>query len=280
MSSNEPVEYVLWSYTPSVAGGVIASLVFCALFLFHSWRLFRTKLWFCTPFVVGALFETIGYAARAAAANDSESITPYVIQSLLILLAPILFAASIYMILGRLIRMVEGERYSMVRVKWLTKIFVSGDVLCFLMQSTGGGLMAKAENQDNVDMAENIILGGLVLQILIFGFFVVVASVFHKRLAHNPTPASYDMNWKRFMLALYTVSALITARNFARCVEYGMGKEGYLLQNEWCLYIYDFLLMFICLIVSIIWYKLSAQDTRVRGNNMHSLGQQNYGPNK
>lgn len=128
------------------------------------------------------------------------------------------------MILGRLIRMVEGERYSMVRVKWLTKIFISGDALCFLMQSTGGGLMAKAENQDDLNMAENIILGGLVLQVLIFGLFVVVASVFHKRLAHNPTPASYEVDWKRFMLALYTVSGLITARNFARCVEYGMGK--------------------------------------------------------
>lgn len=58
-------------------------------------------------------------------------------QSLLILLAPALFAASIYIILGRIILMTDGERYSLVRQKWLTKIFVAGDVLSFLMQGSG-----------------------------------------------------------------------------------------------------------------------------------------------
>ena len=58
-------------------------------------------------------------------------------QSLLILVAPALFAASIYIILGRIILLVDGERYSLVRLKWLTKIFVAGDVLSFLLQGSG-----------------------------------------------------------------------------------------------------------------------------------------------
>jgi hypothetical protein len=62
---------------------------------------------------------------------------PYVMQSSLLLIAPALFAASIYMTLGRIIVLVNGEKYSIIRVNWLTKIFVAGDVLSFLMQSSG-----------------------------------------------------------------------------------------------------------------------------------------------
>jgi hypothetical protein len=58
-------------------------------------------------------------------------------QSLLILLAPALFAASIYIILGRIILLVDGERYSLMRQKWLTKAFVAGDLFSFLLQMSG-----------------------------------------------------------------------------------------------------------------------------------------------
>lgn len=67
--------------------------------------------------------------------------TPYVIQSLLTLLGPSFFAASIYMILGRIIRLTDGERHSMIKSTWLTKIFVLGDVLSFFVQSGGESLL-------------------------------------------------------------------------------------------------------------------------------------------
>lgn len=84
--------------------------------------------------------ETIGYVGRILSARENYgdwTLGPYIIQSLLILLAPAFFAASIYMILGRLIVLVDGESHSPIRVKWLTKIFVGGDVLSFLAQSAG-----------------------------------------------------------------------------------------------------------------------------------------------
>jgi hypothetical protein len=62
---------------------------------------------------------------------------PYIMQSVLLLVAPALFAASIYMELGRIVLMVDGERSLFIRRTWLTKLFVTGDVLSFLMQSSG-----------------------------------------------------------------------------------------------------------------------------------------------
>ncbi|KAK8155238.1 hypothetical protein BKA80DRAFT_283080 [Phyllosticta citrichinensis] len=43
----------------------------------------------------------------------------------------------IYMILGRIILLTEAEPLSMMRKRWLTKFFVIGDVIAFLVQAMG-----------------------------------------------------------------------------------------------------------------------------------------------
>lgn len=86
-----------------------------------------------------SIVELVGYGARSASARQAPDFTlmPYIMQSLLLLLGPSFFAASIYMVLGRVIRLTGGERHSLIRPSWLTKIFVVGDVLSFFVQSGG-----------------------------------------------------------------------------------------------------------------------------------------------
>ena len=55
----------------------------------------------------------------------------------MILCAPALTAASIYMILGRIIRLVDGAHHSPIPLKWLTWIFVIGDLLSLNIQGAG-----------------------------------------------------------------------------------------------------------------------------------------------
>lgn len=62
---------------------------------------------------------------------------PYVIQNVFLLVAPAFMAASIYMILGRIILLTDGEMHAVIKRRWSTKLFVSGDVLSLLMQSSG-----------------------------------------------------------------------------------------------------------------------------------------------
>ncbi|KAH7128329.1 RTA1 like protein-domain-containing protein [Dendryphion nanum] len=250
------VEYVLWQYTPSIAGGIVACIAFFLLTGFHAFRLFKNRTWFCIPFVIGGLFEAIGYAGRAAASQDTVSKTPYIVQSVLILIAPILFAASIYMILGRLMTRTDTGSLSIIRPSRVTKLFVAGDVICFFIQSGGAGMLVKAKDRDDVKLGENVILGGLILQIAIFGFFVVVAGTWQKRLeAYNGAAGrTIDINWKKYIRLLYAASACITIRNACRVVEYGMGRDGYLLTNEWPLYIYDCLMMILTMAICTVWY--------------------------
>ncbi|KAK6221119.1 hypothetical protein LQW54_001692 [Pestalotiopsis sp. IQ-011] len=158
---------------------------------------------------------------------------PYIIQSVLLLLGPTLFAASIYMILGRLVVLLEAEQYSMIRPRWLTKVFVLGDVLSFFAQGGGGGMLTQAKTADDVTLGEHIIIGGLFAQIIFFGFFMIVALVFHRRISNHPTRGALmtDAPWKQLIYTLYHSSGLI--------MTYIMGSNGLLMSKELYLHCLD-----------------------------------------
>jgi hypothetical protein len=73
----------------------------------------------------------------SASESPNWTLGPYIMQTLLLLVAPALYAASIYMILGRIILLTDGEHHSLISKRWLTKIFVTGDVVSFMMQGAG-----------------------------------------------------------------------------------------------------------------------------------------------
>jgi hypothetical protein len=138
-------DFILYNYTPSLAAAVVFVVLFLIATFGHAFLAFRHNLKFLIAFIVGGFFEVVGYVARAVNANQAPSYStiPYALQSLFILLGPSLFAASIYMILGRIIRLVEGDSNSLIRASRLTKIFVCGDVISFLIQSGGKKLFQR-----------------------------------------------------------------------------------------------------------------------------------------
>ncbi|KAK7053344.1 envelope glycoprotein [Paramarasmius palmivorus] len=243
--------FVLYHYVPSLPAALIFTAILGLSSAAHTWQIVRTKTWYFIPMLIGVLMEAIGYVGRIMSHYDNMALGPYIMQTLLILIAPALIAASIYMILGRLIVMVEGEEYSLVRIKWLTKTFVLGDVVSFLMQSAGGGLMAA--NYEMMHTGERIIIVGLIVQLLWFGFFIVTSFVFHIRIARSPTSASLrhqaPVSWKTMLYVLYAASLLIMIRSIFRLVEYIQGNGGYLLRHEAYLYIFDAVLMSIAVIL-------------------------------
>lgn len=202
--------------------------------------------------------EAIGYVGFAIAHDKTDQLLPFIIQSVFILVAPALFAATVYMILGRLIvRVPSGPSCSLIRPSWLTKTFVFGDVFSFLLQSSGGGMMAMEGKQD---LGQNILLVGLFVQIVMFGLFVVVAVAFHVRYARMlavsgaygsgatsaaGSSAPAGVPWLKVLYMLYAVSLLIMVRSIFRVIEYLLGQDGYPLNNQWTLFVFDSLLMFL-----------------------------------
>ena len=160
------------------------------------------------------------------------------------------------MYLGRIVHAVGGEKHCIVPARFVTRIFVIADIICFLIQAGGGGMLAKAKAASSVKLGENMILGGLILQIIMFGFFVVVAAIFQARRRRDTSAqGGSDLPWQRLLATLYGVSGLITLRNIIRTVEYGQGSEAYLLTHEWTLYLFDALLMATVLAICLFWYR-------------------------
>jgi len=95
--------------------------------------------------------EIGGYIARSKSSGEAPDYTlvPYIIQSLLLLVAPALFAASIYMELGRLVLMTSGEHALCIRRTRLTKIFVIGDILSFFLQAGGTTVLSRFRTQNS-----------------------------------------------------------------------------------------------------------------------------------
>lgn len=251
-------EFKFYRYEPSVAANAVFVALFGLATAGHTFVLVKRRTWYFIPFVIGGLFETIGYIGRIISAKETPTgtytLSPYIMQTLLILLAPPLLAASIYMVLGRLIRMLQAEQYSLVRINWLTKVFVLGDVLSFLAQSAGGGILATAKSKSDQKMGDNVALAGLGIQVVFFGLFIVTTIVFHIRINKQPTSASLGAiaPWRRLIWVLYVSSAFIMIRSVFRMVEFGMGNSGILQQNEGYLFGMDGALMFL-VCASLLW---------------------------
>lgn len=137
--ASEGSDFNIYLYDPSLPAAIIFVVLFLLISLLHIYQLIRKRTWYFMPLVVGGIVECIGYVGRIISSRQSPNWTlgPFIMQSVLLLVAPALIAASIYMVLGRIIVTIDGEKYSLIKKKWLTKIFVAGDVLSFLVLSVG-----------------------------------------------------------------------------------------------------------------------------------------------
>ena len=205
--------------------------------------------------------EIGGYVVRIMGHNNPCNENTEITQKILLLVAPSVFAATIYMILGRTILAVHGAHLSPIKPSLLTKVFVVGDIICFFVQLTGGAIMSGGGSRTS--LGRTIILVGLGLQITLFGLFVFVAYVFHTRLQVQRTEASHrpEIKWQIMLTILYVVSGIIMFRNIFRVVETSGGKSGYLLKNEWPLYVFDAIPMVSVVAIILYWYPTLIRPT-------------------
>ncbi|KAH8812684.1 RTA1 like protein [Xylogone sp. PMI_703] len=249
---SHPSDFKLFYYSPSLGAAIIFVILFFGTTLLHTYQLLRTKTLFFIPFLIGGYFESVGYIFRAITCNQTPNweIGTYIAQFLLPLIAPALFAASIYMELGKIIVILHGEKYAIIRVKWLTKVFVTGDIISFLVQAAGGGIMGN-KTTSGYTTGSHVVVTGLAIQLIFFGFFVISSAVFHSRILRTPTPRSLDkgIQWQTHIYALYMASTLILIRSVYRLIEFTQSNGSYLVSHEVYYYIFDALLMFTTMIL-------------------------------
>jgi hypothetical protein len=143
---------------------------------------------------------------------------PYAFCAMATLLAPALFAASIYMTLGHLVRTIKAQSLLTMPERWIMGLFVGGDISPFTIQGGGCGLMVM-KNVKYVEIGEKVVVAGLAIQIVKFGLFGVTSLLLHLRRRQQSYKIIRNKNWEPGLYMLYAVSALIMIRS--------------IFQNEW-----------------------------------------------
>ncbi|KAK6856621.1 hypothetical protein PG995_006808 [Apiospora arundinis] len=246
--------FSFYRYEPSVAAAVLFCILFLASALLHFWQMYRTRSWFLGALVAGCFTECLGYAARTASAREEPGcwkMMPYIIQSVFILLSPALFSASIYVVLGRIVKLTDGDAHVVIKNRYITKTFVTGDLICLFLQCAAGGLMGGSRaNPALYKIGNGVIIASLILQLIWFALFVVVASLFHRSMRMVPTAEARrpDVRWQSYLCTLYIVSFFVMVRSLFRATEYIEGSDGFLQRSEALFYVFDSLIMVLAVV--------------------------------
>lgn len=104
-----------------------------------------------------------------------------------------------------------------------------------------------------------VIVAGLCIQLLFFGAFLLSSVLFHRRILKSPTSQSertlqvqrdiWPRDWRGLLYACYVVSGLILVRSIYRLIEFAQGNDGYLIDHEVFLYVFDAVMMVIVMVI-------------------------------
>ncbi|KAJ5489215.1 hypothetical protein N7539_004105 [Penicillium diatomitis] len=246
-------------FLPLVIGGICTST-----YVGSAMYRFRTRLEHCipVPYPLSRLLtgiktgESFGYYGRAWSHHDRTDIRSWALQEMLILCAPPLIAATIYIVLGRIIRAFDAEHLSSMRPKRMTLVFVLNDVICFCTQLGGAGVQVTGD-ANIMNIGKKVVLAGLIFSLLVFIIFVAVAVSFHRRLQRQPTAvlgANPDLSWKRYMWSLYVACAALAIRNLVRTIQFGANRTADINTKEVYIYVFDAFLMALSMGVMVVYH--------------------------
>ncbi|KMU84784.1 parasitic phase-specific protein PSP-1 [Coccidioides immitis H538.4] len=96
--------------------------------------------------------------------------------------------AGIYFTLSRIVT-TFGADNSRIRPLWYPRIFIPCDIIALSLQGAGGGIASSSEDPDGADLGKNIMIAGLVAQVVTLSAFILLAVDFSIRA--YPTHAQH-----------------------------------------------------------------------------------------
>ena len=136
-------------------------------------------------------------------------------------MAPAFWSAAIYLTLKHEVN-VLGQQYSPLKAEWYPYIFVSCDIISLILQGAGGGLAATAKTQNASAVGSNVMMAGIVWQVVTLTMFGLMSVHFLLRIKGAPkdrltVKAQKVWNSRKFWMFFWGIFvAFITT--YARCV--------------------------------------------------------------
>jgi len=278
MSKDEKIDLYGDKY-PSKIPVYIFAFLFTVFTFVHIGNMIKHRGWFFIPFILGGLLMSVGYHAKHLSLNDRTNFAKAAIAEIGILVAPALNAASLYMMLGRLILLrPQKPRLSIIGRRWITAIFVIADILSFFVQGIGIGSIVsqndikKGEKPDEKVRRNGmkIVVVGACIQVIALLLFILSTIIFHKRekkhyggsniidpkMDHGMKKTKLFLvkngegaDWHILLTVMYVTSGLILLRSVFRAIEFLPSLADKLMGAEWALYCLDSLPMWFVMVV-------------------------------
>lgn len=215
-----------FNYIPTLPGNAIYVVIFFAFLIGQLGLGIKFKTWgYMTAMVLGLLLEVVGYGGRIMIHNNPFNGDAFLISLVTLTIAPAFLTASIYLCLGRIIN-VYGENLSYFQSRTYTIVFCTFDFICLILQAAGGAIASMAKTQKSSDLGKNIMLAGLIFQVIALIAFTIACAEFGWRVIGNkgrwnPKYRSIvrSVLFKSFLVGLFTATITILIRSIFRCVE-------------------------------------------------------------
>ncbi|KAL9589918.1 MAG: hypothetical protein Q9203_001273 [Teloschistes exilis] len=257
-------DFSLYPYAPSKVAPIILLAAFFLSTIHHIYLNIHYKSWKITGTLPwGGLLFIAGFALREVSAFDTHSLPLFIASTVLLLVAPPVYALTNYIVLGRTLYYVPY--LSPIHPGRVISTFVGLDAVIGALTGNGGARVANADaTPSDIQVGKDLLRASILLQVISFFLFVVLEYVFHRRciragiLAPKPN-ADANKNaqkLRRILYLMYISSVIISSRHIFRVVDVWQGYTGYLEQHEWPLYVFDGAFMFANTVMLNIWHPM------------------------
>lgn len=200
---------------------------------------------------------------------------PYTVQAFFILVAPNLFAASIYHSLEALTIASGINHLCVLEPRLTTRLFLLGDGLAFAALIAGCGFVDSDFFQGAIRCGNYLIIAGLILQTLLLWVFTGFTVVFLVRLSRRKSYATQDQDRlkkvKKLLMLICTGAQIIAGRNMFRLTTTAMNPTGYMAEHEWTFYVFDGVQLAQVMIINLAWYHCRLDDLALIPRDASSL---------
>lgn len=173
----------------------VFTAVFGTLLIVHGYLTIVSGYWyFGSSFLIGAGLTFAGYLARCISVGNELDENPFLCQFICLTISPAFIMAGIYYMLGRML-IFHGDRFSLLRPRWFSYIFIACDVFSIVIQAIGGGVAGGAlENKESTQTGTHIMVAGLAFQVFSMSLFYTLLSQFViKSYFHNTDQVSFSV---------------------------------------------------------------------------------------
>jgi RTA1 like protein len=238
-----------YGYRPSIALNSILLALFTVALIASTAQTTIYRSWWIIPLIIGLIFEVSGYAARVYATSKLERLflkDPFLAQLVLLVIAPALFSAVNYTVLGFLVDR-GGKQSSALggHHGLFTIIFVTCDVISLVIQSVGGTMASIADdNGKSTTPGTHTMVAGIAFQTVTMAIFILLFVEYIVKYSRRSKDWR-TTSWKVLVHTLFASSICIFARSVYRVVELAQGWNGNLITHEAYFIVLDSVLMLI-----------------------------------